>query len=257
MRTSCQRLLHSQFSILNSQLSHRLAHADSAPSHSSFRAEPLFTFKLLQQFSHANPAPRVVPLSILNFQFSTVAPPCTCGFRAKPLFTSRRATLHFQVIATIFACELRAKGRSTFNFQFSILNCRTALCMRTPRQAALHFAQNHSSLSHYRNDFLMRTARQRPSTLNFQLSHRLAHADSTPSRSSLRVEPLFTFKLLQLFSHANRAPKAVHSQFSILNSQFSRGWRKTPRLSACTFDYAAAGDRGAGAEENTGEGPPR
>jgi hypothetical protein len=60
--------------------------------------------------------------SILNSQFSTVAPPCACELHAKPLFTSRRATLHFQIIATIFSCEPRAKGRSLsiFNSQFSI-----------------------------------------------------------------------------------------------------------------------------------------
>jgi hypothetical protein len=91
LRTSCQAAIHfqiiaprlvcelrakcfslsifnSQFSIFNFQLSNRCAPANSVPSHSSLRVEPLFTFKLSRRVSPANSVPSAFhsQFSILN-----------------------------------------------------------------------------------------------------------------------------------------------------------------------------------------------
>jgi hypothetical protein len=58
----------------------------------------------------------------VRFQFIIAKQHFTGGLHAKPLFISRRAILHFQIIATIFSCEPRAEGRSTLRFALCALH---------------------------------------------------------------------------------------------------------------------------------------
>jgi hypothetical protein len=98
-----------------------------------------FSFPRSIRSAEANLAPKAVPLSIVKSHFAG-------KLRAKPLFTSRRTTLHFQIIKPLPACELHAEGGSTFNLQFSTFNCETlstgetrAKPLFTSRRTALHF----------------------------------------------------------------------------------------------------------------------
>jgi hypothetical protein len=189
MRIPCQAALHfaqNRSSLSNYCNNFRVRTSRRGPFHSQFsqfstvappcacelHAKPLFTsrratlhFQIIATIFSCEP--RAEGFITFNSQLSTVAPPCACELHAKPLFISRRATLHFQIIATIFACEPRAEGFSTFNSQFSILNCRIAFHMRTPRRGFFHFQF---------------------SILNFQLSHRISHANL-----ALRAVPLSIF----------------------------------------------------------------
>jgi hypothetical protein len=101
--------------------------------------------------------------------------------------------------------------------QFSIFNSQLWKCFSPARSAP-----KAAPLCTLRFALCTSTSRQGPlhsqfSILNSQFSHRFSQANSTPSHSSLRVEQLFTFKLSHCIPHANPAPKAVHSQFSVLN----------------------------------------